>query len=235
MELAIVMPAYNEAECISQVALSWLRVTEPMGARLIIVDDGSTDKTGIILEQLAKAHPRLLIKHQKNAGHGAAVMSGYHAALALNPRFVFQTDSDDQFPPEEIHKLWEKRHEASLILGYRKERFDPWYRKTISRTLRWSIRLLFQVKIKDANIPFRLIQADALKMLLQQIPQTVFAPNIFLSVIAAKNKISVLTVPITHRERKTGQVSIIRWTLLKVCFRSFEELWSFRKAPTYAS
>jgi hypothetical protein len=87
---------------------------------------------------------------------------------------------------------------------------------------------VFGTLIPDANIPFRLIQADFLAQLLTLIPSGAFAPNIFLAVLARRAGENLFQIPITHRDRATGTVSIVRWRLIKACLRSARELALFR-------
>lgn len=232
-QLSIVMPAYNEEEVIESVVKQWTgllqQVLPDAETKLIVVNDGSRDRTGAILDEIKGDHSRLEVVHQPNGGHGSAVVNGYRHAVALGSEYVFQTDSDDQFVTEDFGKLWEKRQDSQVILGYRQERFDAPARLIITRILRASIALIYGTYIKDSNIPFRLIQGSYLKKLLDQLPTPPpFAPNIFLAVLARKAGCNTFDIPITHKERLTGTVSILRWKLLKVCLQSFRELAAFR-------
>lgn len=227
------MPAYNEEEVIDLVVEQWTslltREFPNDETRLIVVNDGSRDRTGELLDQLKPRYPQLVVVHQKNGGHGNAVVNGYQQAVALNSEYVFQTDSDDQFVTEDFRKLWAKRFDSPFILGYREERYDAFARLIITRILRFSIALIYGTYIMDSNIPFRLIRGTFLRKLLEQLPvPTPFAPNIFLAVMAKKAGYDTFDIPITHKERLTGTVSILRWKLLTVCFQSFKELARFR-------
>lgn len=231
--LSIVMPAYNEEEVIEVVVEQWTsmltREFPTDTTRLIVVNDGSRDKTGAILDAIKSRYPKLMVVHQPNGGHGNAVVNGYRQAVALDSEYVFQTDSDDQFVTEDFRKLWAKRNESPFLLGYREERYDAPTRLVITRILRLSIALIYGTYIKDSNIPFRLIRGSFLKKMLAQLPEpTPFAPNIFLAVMAKKAGFNTFDIPITHKERLTGTVSILKWKLLKVCFQSFGELTQFR-------
>ncbi|MBC8151418.1 MAG: glycosyltransferase family 2 protein [Bacteroidetes bacterium] len=231
--LSIVMPAYNEEEVIEVVVEQWTsmltREFPTDTTRLIVVNDGSRDKTGAILDSIKSRYPKLMVVHQPNGGHGNAVVNGYRQAVAIDSEYVFQTDSDDQFVTEDFRKLWAKREQSPFILGYREERFDAPARLVITRILRLSIALIYGTYIKDSNIPFRLIRGSFLRKLLAQLPDpTPFAPNIFLAVMGKKAGFDTFDIPITHKERLTGTVSILRWKLLKVCFQSFSELAQFR-------
>lgn len=227
------MPAYNEEDCIEQVVGSWtdfLKSKFPdKKTTLIVINDGSKDKTGEILDRIKVNHTHLTVVHQKNGGHGNAVVNGYKMALKLDSEYVFQTDSDDQFVTDDFDKLWQKRNQSEFILGYREIRHDAKVRLFITRFLRSTISLVYGTFILDSNIPFRLIKGSFLQKLMDQLPDPApFAPNIFLAVMAKKSGQELFDIPITHRERISGTVSIVKWNLWKVCIRSFRELLRFR-------
>lgn len=225
------MPAYNEEGCIESVVVRWLEeLRAHFGERCLclVVNDGSRDQTGPILDRLAAANTQIRVIHQANAGHGAALLHAYRQALDLNPRFVFQVDSDDQFSPADFGPMWRRREESAFILGCRVNRHDAFHRLVITRILRLFMFAIYRRWLTDANVPFRLMTADFLRRALAVIPPTVFAPNIFLAVLAVRQGIDPLYLPVTHMERKTGKVSILRWKLVKVCFRCVGELWDFR-------
>jgi dolichol-phosphate mannosyltransferase len=232
-QLCIAMPAYNEAGCIEQVVRGWLSVFdshEVSAARLIVVNDGSRDNTGEILDSLRASDPRLTVIHQENSGHGAALRHAYEQALALSPEWVFQVDSDDQFEVADFSLLWKRRAESKFILGRRRNRQDALHRLVISRILRILTFLLFRCSIPDPNIPFRLIQGEYLRSLLTRIPKGVFAPNVFLSILATTDGVPTLNIPVSHRDRRTGTVSIVKMRLIKACVRCAKELWALRQS-----
>ncbi|MDH4461305.1 MAG: glycosyltransferase family 2 protein [Spirosomataceae bacterium] len=233
IKLAIVMPAYNEEECMADVVKIWSNLLDAEFAgedtRLIVVNDGSKDSTGKILDGLASQYPKLVVVHQPNGGHGNAVVHAYRKAVEIGAEYVFQTDSDDQFIPEDVKKLWAKRTESDFILGHRQIRHDAIFRLFITRVLRYSMFFVYGTFIMDSNIPFRLIKGSFLKKLLAQLPNPVpFAPNIFLAIMAKKSGQELFNIPIVHKERATGEVSIQKMKLLKVCWQSFKELVNFR-------
>lgn len=233
LECTLVMPAYNESECIEGVVSSWrdaLKNAVGEAFRMIVVNDGSKDDTGARLDQLSRQFSELVVIHQKNAGHGAALMTAYREAAKLNSKYVFHVDSDDQFDPADFQLLWSRRDESPFILGFRKKRYDAFHRLVITNVLRILLLAIFQVFIHDANIPFRLIRRDYLAELLGRIPDSIFAPNIFLAVAAKHDGYPTLDVPVHHRDRRTGEVSIVRMGLIKACIRSAKELFRFRLA-----
>jgi len=232
LQCVLVMPAYNEEGCIQKVVEAWMtkmRAWFGQETRCIVVNDGSRDRTGELLDALAAQDPQVLVIHQKNAGHGGALLNAYRQALALNPEFVFHVDSDDQFDPDDFDALWQRRAESPFVLGYRAGRQDAFHRLVITRILHVVLTLSFGLNIRDSNVPFRLMTAGFLRQALAIIPGQVFAPNIFLSVIAARQGCDLMHLPVRHVERKTGKVSIVRWKLLKVCWRCVGEVTAFRR------
>lgn len=230
IDLCIVMPAYNEEGCIEQVIDGWIRFLSARESswNIVVVNDGSRDGTGALLDSIAAREPRIKPIHQKNAGHGRALVKGYEEALKLSPVWIFQIDSDDQFEITDFEKLWAKRHESRFITGRRLERHDALHRLVITRVLRLVNLIIFGSYIPDTNIPFRLIRADYLARLLPLIPPQAFAPNIFLAVLAHCAGENLFQIPVVHKDRQTGTVSLVKWGLIKACFRSAKELALFR-------
>jgi dolichol-phosphate mannosyltransferase len=231
--LSVVMPAYNEEECIEAVVGKWmallreLEAAEGQECRMIVINDGSKDNTAALLDSLAARYPQLVVLHQPNSGHGKTVYNGYQKALELGSGWVFQVDSDDQFLPEDFTKLWSRREESLFILGRRLQRNDPAHRIFITKIVRLLLAMLFRVSLADSNIPYRLIRGAYLGILLRQFKEVPFAPNIFLAVLAKRDGQKLMEIPITHVERATGNVSIVKWGLIKACLRSARELLSF--------
>ena len=232
-EIAIAMPVYNEEGCIADVVRSWLSILDTAGffnqtGRLVVVNDGSKDGTGPILDELARKDTRLHVVHQKNGGHGSAVLRAYHECIELGATWIFQVDSDDQFEPSDFFKLWNRRQASHFSLGFRQKRFDALHRLVITRMVRMSLFVMFGVWLWDSNIPFRLFSAVWLRKALNLVPESVFAPNIFLTVLGAASDQNLGFIPIEHRDRRTGVVSIIKWKLVKVLWQGLKELFMFR-------
>lgn len=229
--LCIVMPAYNEEGCIQEVVRGWLEVFERVAtpdAKLVVVNDGSRDRTGALLDELANSSEQLIVVHQANGGHGKALRTAYDKAVELDAQWVFHVDSDDQFDTRDFELLWKERQRSLFILGFRRARHDALHRLVITRIMRTLNLMLFGAWLRDANIPFRLIEGKYLRILLDAVPPNVFAPNIFLSVLAARDGQNLMFIPVSHKERGTGKVSIVRWRLIKACLRCVGELLEFR-------
>ncbi len=217
-KLYIVMPAYNEEENIRQVIKDWYPIVEKIGngSKLVIVDDGSKDKTySIMKEEALKKHNFIPIT-KSNSGHGATVLYGYQFALKNGADYVFQTDSDGQTLATEFWKFWEKRQNYDMLIGNRKSREDGWSRLIVTKTLKLVILLCFHVNIIDANTPYRLMESKVLKENIGLIPNQYNLSNVLLSVIYAKKKKKILYMPITFRPRQGGTNSINIKSIIRI-------------------
>lgn len=217
-KLYLVIPAYNEQETIRQVIADWYPVVEKTGpeSRLVIVDDGSKDSTYAILTEEAEKNPQMIALTKPNGGHGATLLYGYNYALEQGADFVFQTDSDGQTRAEEFARFWNLRKEYAMVIGHRKGRQDGASRVFVTKTLKLVCLLLFQVKLTDANTPFRLMKADELAKVLPLIPKDYNLSNVVISVIFAKKKLPVKYIPITFRPRQGGVNSINMKRIFKI-------------------
>ena len=205
-KLLIVIPAHNEEENIASVVED-LTTRYPQ-YDYIVVNDGSRDSTGRILEEYAAGHPLLVHLNEENRGHGGAVLRGYRYAVQNKADYVFQTDSDGQTRPEEFEAFWNRRREYAMVIGWRSGRQDGCSRVIVTRVLRMVLRLCFHVSVKDANTPYRLMEAGQLRENLKLIPDNAPLSNVLLSVAYVKQKQPVAWLPITFRPRQGGVNSI---------------------------
>ena len=225
------MPAYNEAENIESVVNQWHPVAERIVAdgdecKIVVANDGSKDNTWEILSSLQAKYPNLVPLNKPNSGHGSTVFYTYRYAIENGADYIFQTDSDGQTLPEEFWPMWEHRSEASFHIGTRGGRQDGTSRVFVTKTLRLVVWLMFGVWVKDANTPFRLMNADRLSSVMQYIPQDFFLANVAVSSIAVKLGESVAWYPITFRPRQGGVNSINMRRIFKIGWKA---LGDFRK------
>lgn len=227
--LAVVMPVYNEAASIAPAVEEWLpELAAIPGSVLVVVNDGSTDATAGILREMAAAHACLLVIQQQNQGHGAAVLRGYREALSLGAEWIFQTDSDRQISAHHFAGFWRRRDAAGFLQGVRQNRDDPPARLRLSRAHRRLLATLFGHSPRDPNIPFRLMRASVLALLLERLPDAPFAPNVLLSLLAQRGGSFEDAEPVPHRPREHGVASIRGWKTLRIAVRCLRELIEFR-------
>lgn len=230
MDLCLAMPAYNEEECIEKVIKDWQTGFNELSLdyKMVVVNDGSRDSTLEKLTKLSEEIPQLVVLDQPNQGHGVAMRYAYDESIKLNPDWIFQTDSDDQFKVSDFKLLWEKRNDFDFLFGHRKNRHDPAMRLFITKILKTILKTIFDFRIVDANVPFRLLKTRYFKTILDFVPRQFFAPNIFITVLAYKSSLPVFVTPVEHIERQTGVVSLLSTRLMKACLQSFWELVKFR-------
>lgn len=228
--LSVVMPAYNEEAAIEEAVreVRELVLDRIPGAELVVVNDGSKDRTGALLDELAAAHDRVRPVHKQNGGHGPALITGLGAARGER---VLLVDSDLQIPLDDFPKFWAALEDGKDgAFGIRAHRDDPRFRLILTRFIRFSLRLLFGAKLRDANVPFKLFRRDVWDRAEPLIPVDTLAPSLFLAVFVARKGLDVEHIPVAHKERQTGEVSIKRWNLVKFCWRAFKQLLRFRRA-----
>lgn len=230
-KLYIVIPAYNEEANIEAVIKDWHPVVEQVGngSRLVIIDDGSKDKTYEIMKSLKDKYPYLEPITKPNAGHGATVLYGYHFAIDQRADYVFQTDSDGQTLPSEFWDFWKRRKKYAMVIGHRKGRQDGVSRVFVTKTLKFVCWLCFHVSLTDANTPFRLMQIETLKDNIKQVPDNFNLSNVILSVIYAKKKQSVKYLPITFRPRQGGVNSINLKKIFKIGKQAVKDFRTINK------
>src|SRR5262245_25955940 len=156
--LSIFFPAYNDAGTIASLALvahmTARQITDDY--EVIVVDDGSPDHTGALLDEMARHFSWLkVVHHEKNCGYGGALRTGFATA---GKELVFYTDGDAQYDPRELLKLYEAwRPEIDFINGYKMGRSDPLHRILIGRVYHWFVKIVFNLRLRDVDCDFRLM------------------------------------------------------------------------------
>ena len=229
-KLFIIMPAYNEEENIHNVIAQWHPVAERISpdSRLVVIDDGSRDRTLTIARNLKKTYPRLIVLTKENLGHGPAVLYGYRYAVSKGADYVFQTDSDGQTLPSEFPIFWKNRRKCGLLIGSRVKRMDGLSRIFVTWVLQMVLLIIFRIPIRDANTPYRLMQCSELKKVLTKVPENFFLSNVLITVIYTKQNRGVHYYPITFLERQNGSNSINLKKILLIGSRAFFQFWRLR-------
>lgn len=230
-KLYIVIPAYNEEANIQNVIEEWYQIVEKAGngSRLVVIDDGSKDGTYKMMEEAKKDREAFIPLTKPNGGHGATILYGYHYAIKEGADYIFQTDSDGQTLPEEFWEFWEQRKNYDMIIGYRKGRQDGFSRVFVTKTLKFVLRLVFHVSVKDANTPFRLMKADTLAENIRLIPENYNLSNVIISVIYGKKKKRVKYIPITFRPRQGGVNSINMKKIIRIGKQALKDFSAINK------
>ena len=229
--LYIVMPAYNEEETIETVIKDWYPVLE-LGdekSRLVIADNKSKDNTYDILKKLQKTYPKLDIIKSEIPGHGPTVIKLYKYAIQQKADYIFQTDSDGQTNPKEFEKFWNERQEYDVVLGNRVVRGDGKSRKFIENTLCFILRMIFGVKLKDANAPFRLMNTKVVKKYIDNFDEDYNLPNVMLSTYFKYYNEKMKYEEISFKPRQGGVNSLNIKKIIKIGWKALSDFKIFKK------
>lgn len=232
-KLYIVIPAYNESINIKACVNDWYPVVEAHNAggesRLVIINDGSKDDTYQILLEIAKDRPLLQPLTKPNGGHGATVLFGYRYAIDNGADFIFQTDSDGQTNPKEFDAFWEARNQYDAVIGNRVVRGDGRDRKFVEDTVCFLLRVIFGVKVKDANAPFRLMRSFLVAKYIDKLPKDFNIPNIMFTTYFVYHKEKVKFIPITFKPRQGGVNSINIKKIIKIGWKAVWDFYRLKK------
>ena len=158
--LSFFFPALNEEENVAPIVEEALTVLPRFAddLEITVVDDGSTDRTGAIADELALKDSRVrVIHHGSRRGYGGAVRSGL---VAATKPWVFFTDGDRQFALEDLGRLVQAADGADAVVGYRIKRADPARRLFVAWVYNRLIRLLFGGGWRDVDCAFKLFRRD---------------------------------------------------------------------------
>ncbi|WP_413587456.1 glycosyltransferase family 2 protein [Bdellovibrio sp. HCB274] len=221
--LSVVMPVYNEEECISQVVEKWVVALDKLNITydINVYNDGSKDQTLAALNQAAQKFPTLKVNDKKNSGHGPTILLGYRNSV--NYDWIFQIDSDDELGPEKFAELWSLRDNFDFLIGIRDGRYSPLPRKVISFISRIVVWTFYGTGVWDVNSPYRLMRAEKFKDIFNAIPSDTFAPNLIVAGMACKKKMRIKQIQVPYKDRQTGEVSIKKWKLFKAAVKSFKQ------------
>ena len=223
------MPVYNEEAAVHLSAADVQRHVLDLVAdsELVAVDDGSTDGSGRVLDEIAAADPRVRVIHQTNSGHGGALMTGLSSAQGA---WVLLIDSDRQIALDSFATAWTHAQRGrDAVFGVRRRRHDPQLRLFLMRLVRFAIRLLFGVRIFDANVPYKLLRRSIWTDALACIPPGTLAPSLFLALFAKLKGCDIVDMDVEHRPRTSGTASIRRLRLLAFSAKAFAQLLAFRR------
>ena len=160
VSISVFFPCYNEQENVGRTVEKALDVLEKLNAdfEVIIVDDGSSDDTGRIADEIAGDHDKVkVVHHGSNLGYGAALQSGFKSATK---ELVFYTDGDGQFDINEMPPLLDLMEQYDIVSCYRLNRRDPLIRKINAWCWTRLVCFLFGLKVRDIDCAFKLYKRE---------------------------------------------------------------------------
>ncbi|MEK6675668.1 MAG: glycosyltransferase family 2 protein [Planctomycetota bacterium] len=222
--LSVFFPCYNEEENVERTTLAAIRALDRISDdyEIIIVDDGSRDKTGEIADRLAKEHPRVRAVHNRpNLGYGGALQRGFREATKP---WVFYTDGDGQFDFEEMEKLFPLLNQYDIISAYRLDRKDSWIRKLNAFCWSTLVNLMFRLHLRDIDCAFKLYP----RKLFDEIEMRSMGALIDTEILARAKRLgyTIGQVGVHHYPRTAGSQTGANF---RVILRAFKELFLLRK------
>lgn len=207
----VVLPVHNEGASIAATLREFHRVVMLEGGqpiRFVVCEDGSSDDTVPVLQDLASELPLKLISDSVRKGYSKAVVDGFRATTSAWVGFI---DSDGQCDPADLLRLAAMREHADLVMGWRNPRSDTWIRKAMSGSFKAVYRLFFRVPVRDPSCPYLLINRAGLEKILSGnagVLKQGFWWEFLARAVGAD--LRIVEVPVRHRPRASGVTQVYR-------------------------
>jgi glycosyltransferase involved in cell wall biosynthesis len=192
--ISCVFPAYNEETNIERAIREAIKVFIDLNVdyEIIVVDDGSQDKTSEITLSLAQKNKNIrLIKHRVNRGYADALKTGFKSAVKT---FIFYTDADNQFDLKDIAKALPLIKDVDMVIGYRLERADNFVRK------------LLGLEVKDIDCAFKLFRREVFDKI--EIETKAWMVDTEILAKAKKQNMIIKEIGVKHLPRQHGKVTV---------------------------
>jgi len=222
--LSVFFPAYNDSGTIASLVIVALRTARKLtpNHEVIVVNDGSADRTPDILEELASMYPQVrIVTHDTNRGYGGALRTGFATATH---ELVFYTDGDAQYDPAEMEALWNRFDEnVDLVNGYKISRSDPLHRKIIGRVYHHIVKTLFGLKVRDVDCDFRMMRRSIFDTVHLEKNSGVICLEMMKKITDGRFRIA--EVPVHHYHRAYGKSQFFNFGRLYRTAIDVMKLW----------
>lgn len=223
--LSVFFPAYYDENNIDKVVIKAIEVLEDLNLKdyeVIIIEDGSPDRTGEVADELAKKYSKVrVIHHKKNMGYGATLKDGF---VNAKMDYVFYSDGDNQFNLEELKKFVALIPYTDIISGFRIRKQYSNYRKFTSFIYNLILRLLFNIDDRDVDCAFKLFPTKLFKQIEIESKDAFIDAEIMIK--ARLLNYSVTEIGVEHLPRKDG---ISTGARPSVIFRTIIEIYKYYK------
>src|SRR5919198_2105455 len=222
--LSVFFPAYNDSATIASLVIPARRAAERLTPdyEVIVVNDGSADRTAEILDELARIYPQVrIVHHEKNRGYGGALRTGFATA---SRELIFYTDGDAQYDPAEMEALWRRLDTGvDLVNGYKISRSDPLHRIIIGRVYHHTVKLLFGLRVRDVDCDFRLMRRAIFEKVRLEKNSGVICLEMMKKIQDAGFRIA--EVPVHHYHRAHGKSQFFNFIRLFKTAVDVAQLW----------
>ena len=222
--LSIFFPAYNDAGTIASLALVAHMTARELvdDYEVIVVEDGSPDHTGALLDEMATHFPWLkVVHHEKNRGYGGALRTGFATAAK---ELVFYTDGDAQYDPREMKALLLAfSDDVDFVNGYKISRHDPFHRVVIGRVYHWFVKLAFGLRLRDVDCDFRLMRRSVFDKVRLTRSSGVICVELMKKV--QDHGFRLAEVPVHHFHRSYGKSQFFNFPRVARTLLDLTKLW----------
>jgi glycosyltransferase involved in cell wall biosynthesis len=231
--VSIVVPAYNE-EAGLEAAIGGLvadLASLAVSAEVVIVDDGSADRTGALADELARRLPRVrALHHEVNQGWGRAVRTGI---AACREEFLLLSPVDSPVTSADLSAFLAAALEADIVVGYRRRRAGyPAWLALGSRCYHWVVSRMFGLSVRDVNW-IHLYRKTAIESLALRLSGIAFPAEVLAR--AARKGYRIREVPCEMKPRATGRGTASRPRVILRALRDVASLWlELRREPAAA-
>jgi dolichol-phosphate mannosyltransferase len=223
-ELSTVIPAYNEQEVLPVSIAEAVEALDDIAERweLLVVDDGSTDRTAEVVSEWSVRDERIrLLRQPRNLGYSKALIRGFRESRY---EMVCYTDADAQFDLREVLDLHDRIDRVEMVVGYRKRRQDPSIRLLTSAVFNRLQGLVLGVRVRDCNCALKLFRRDFLQALPLDSDAFLIDAELFARTQRAGGRWR--EVGVTHRPREQGSTTVKVSTITE----TLRELWALRRS-----
>jgi glycosyltransferase involved in cell wall biosynthesis len=221
--ISAVLPAYNEEENIETAAVKMLDVlkTLPFSEyEVIIVNDGSADRTAEVSDEVARKYPGIrVIHHPKNLGYAQALKTGFTNARS---ELIFYTDSDNQFDVRELKNFISPIEDYDMVCGFRIYRYDPFTRLFLSWGFNLLVRIIFRIRVRDIDCAFKLFRKEIFDKV--EIESQRFFVDAEILAKARYHKFSMTELGVRHYPRMAGR-STVRPSHIFYTLKELAKIW----------
>ena len=210
-KLSVIFPIYNEEKTIKRTLIGWKNLLDKLSINyeMIIAEDGSTDNTKEVLNDLLIKNKKKFISNikDKKRGYADAVRSSVKIAKG---KYILSVDSDGQCDPKDFIKFWKKRYllDNSVIIGHRFKRNDTKQRLMMSKFFLLFHRILFFSKIKDPSCPYIFCKTSFFKKINPYLKFMIEGFWWGFIAICLKKNVKIHQIKINHRKRASGKTNV---------------------------
>jgi glycosyltransferase involved in cell wall biosynthesis len=207
--VTVLLPVYNEAESIGKVLSEFeARVVRPTQGELLVCEDGSTDGSRQVLEELSHEVPMRLVTSPDRKGYAGAAHDGL---VQVSTPWVFFADSDGQYDPEDFWKIWEARGSYDMVIGRKVHREERFYRILLSKGFHLLAKAVTTIPLQDMDCGFRLIRREVVDKILPDVYSLQYSFWAEFSIVSYRKGLRIAEIPVSHRQSLRGGTSIYSW------------------------